>query len=64
MKVSAAVPREVAEAPENNIEEMQATELAFTTKNTYILHATTFVRWLGDDFSPGQGRDYSRERWG
>ena len=30
------------------------TELAETTKNTYLLHARNFVRWTRGDFEPGE----------
>lgn len=29
------------------------TELAETTKSTYLLHARNFVRWTRGDFDPG-----------
>ena len=29
------------------------TQLADTSKDTYLLHATNFVRWLEGDFEPG-----------
>ena len=36
--------------------EVKASGLSPTTKDTYILHATNFVRWLEDDFRPGGGQ--------
>lgn len=35
------------------IEEVNATDLRETTKQTYITHATNFVRWINGDFEPG-----------
>lgn len=39
------------------IAEVQAAPLADLTKNTYILHATNFVRWTEGDFRPGGGKE-------
>ena len=36
--------------------EVKESGLSPTTKDTYVLHATNFVRWLEDDFRPGGGR--------
>ena len=33
--------------------EVEATNCTPKTKETYILHAQHFVRWLDDDFEPG-----------
>jgi hypothetical protein len=35
--------------------EVEAADLAADTKRTYIRHATTFVRWIAGDFTPGSG---------
>ena len=43
----------VQDALERYEEEVMATDMALTTKNTYVLHARNFVRWLDDDFEPG-----------
>ena len=36
--------------------EVKNSSLSPTTKDTYVLHATNFVRWLNGDFQPGGGR--------
>ena len=36
--------------------EVKESGLSPTTKDTYVLHATNFVRWLEDDFQPGGTR--------
>ena len=33
--------------------EVNSTPMKVSSKNTYILHADHFVRWLQDDFEPG-----------
>lgn len=33
--------------------EVESTSLARKTKDTYLRHAQTFVRWLEGDFEPG-----------
>ncbi|MCE2469126.1 MAG: hypothetical protein J4F32_01130 [Dehalococcoidia bacterium] len=40
-------------ALENYVVEVKATNLAQSSKDTYIPHAEHFVRWLDDDFEPG-----------
>ncbi len=35
--------------------EVDTADLAVDTKRTYIRHATTFVRWIAGDFTPGSG---------
>ena len=37
-------------------QEVEETELTPSTKRTYIVHATNFVRWMKHDFHPGAGR--------
>ena len=44
---------EVDAALERYFREVEAQQLAFTTKATYKLHASNFVRWLHGDFEPG-----------
>lgn len=45
--------------------EVEQSKLKPSTKRTYLLHASNFVRWLQGDFSPGrfvgqgQGRPYN-----
>lgn len=53
-------PRKEAPAPKGlddllaeYIAEVEAAVLEPTTKQTYIHHATTFVRWTKGDFTPG-----------
>ena len=52
-QVSAQAFHEVERALARYLEEVEATELRPSAKRTYELHATTFVRWLEDDFVPG-----------
>ena len=44
---------EIDAALERYCQEVEATQLALTTKATYKLHASSFVRWLHGDFEPG-----------
>ena len=44
---------EVDAALERYFQEVAAKQLALTTKATYKLHASNFVRWLHGDFEPG-----------
>ena len=44
---------EIDAALERYLQEVDAKPLAFTTKVTYKLHASNFVRWLHGDFEPG-----------
>lgn len=52
-KVNPETLRVVQEALERYKIEVESTGLRPTTKDTYILHAEHFVRWLDDDFEPG-----------
>ena len=45
--------RQVQDALRQYEAEIQATNLTFTTKHHYTLHAINFVRWLDHDFEPG-----------
>ena len=49
------------EALEMYIAEIEESELTPGTQHIYIRHATTFVRWLNDDFSPGSELRRRRE---
>ena len=52
-KISPDALTQVQAALENYIIEVNASELAQSTKDTYIPQAKQFVRWLDDDFVPG-----------
>ena len=52
-KVSPAALKEVQDALEQYRKEVAATLMTPSTKDTYLLHSTNFVRWLDDDFEPG-----------
>lgn len=54
MKVSFEALREVERALEAYKEEVSRAGLAEKTVWTYTRHAETFVRWLKDDFTPGE----------
>jgi hypothetical protein len=53
MKISREALDEVERAFERYEREVSATRLMDNAKNTYLLHARNFVRWLNDDFEPG-----------
>ncbi len=53
MKVSIQALGEVQAAIDDFEREVKAAGLTRSSEQTYILHARQFVRWLGDDFSPG-----------
>jgi hypothetical protein len=53
-KVSSQTLREVEQALEAYEAEVRAARLAPKTVRTYLLHATNFVRWMRDDFAPGE----------
>ena len=64
-KLDRDVMRPVQDALGSYEEEVEATECTRSTKNTYLLHARQFVRWLNDDFEPGVTlRDGRRGRRG
>ena len=52
-KINHDALRQVQEALDRYEKEVDATSLARSSKNTYLLHAWHFVRWLNDDFEPG-----------
>ena len=53
-KVSLEALREVQEALRQYEQTVEASPLRLSSKNTYLLHARQFVRWLGDEFEPGE----------
>ena len=52
-KISPVALQEVQDALERYRNEVDDTDLSPKTKKTYIRHASTFVRWLADNFTPG-----------
>ena len=54
MKISQQAMEEVRQALEVYREEVNSAPLASATRWTYLRHADTFVRWLNDDFLPGE----------
>ncbi len=52
-RISRPCLKQVRDALEMYEEEVEATELMPSTKQTYLQHAKNFVRWLEDDFEPG-----------
>ena len=52
-KVNSEVLIIVQRALEQYTEEVEDSGLQRLSKNTYLLHAQNFVRWLDDDFEPG-----------
>ena len=52
-KVSGEVLREVKAALVRYENEVNGSLMRPKPKDTYILHAGYFVRWLEDDFTPG-----------
>ena len=62
-KISKDALRQVRVALDQYENEVNVTTLRPSSKNTYILHARNFVRWLNDDFYPGaQLRSGNQER--
>ena len=55
-KVNPDVLEAIVYAFNQYIDEVLATELASSTKRTYLTHALNFVRWLDDDFEPASRR--------
>jgi hypothetical protein len=53
-KVSLEALREVQQALERYEAEVEATNLTEDSKQTYLGHTRHFVRWLNDDFIPGE----------
>jgi len=52
-KISLTALAEVRQALEQYKTEVEKTRLKESTKQTYLIHAKDFVRWLADDFEPG-----------
>ncbi len=52
-KVNLEVLRSVQNALEDYKKAVSDTALSPRSKETYLLHAEHFVRWLDDDFEPG-----------
>ena len=52
-KVSPEILKAVQDALDRYEREVEDTPLTTSAKNTYLLHARNFVRWLEDDFEPG-----------
>ena len=52
-KVTPSTTKVVKDALAAYIAEVEATSLKRKTKDTYCRHASTFVRWLNDEFEPG-----------
>ena len=57
MKVSPSAFEEIDRALAHYTREVEETNLSDKTKQTYLRHANTFVRWLADDFTPGLRTD-------
>ena len=53
-KISQSALAEIRAALEAYKDEVMATPLADSSKRTYIPHAENFVRWLDEDFEPGE----------
>lgn len=53
-KISPQALREVEQALREYEAEVSATKLTQPTKKTYLGHSRHFVRWLNDDFTPGE----------
>ena len=52
-KINPDALKEVQDALERYREEVEQSPLSLSAKNTYLLHARQFVRWLDDNFTPG-----------
>ena len=52
-KISQQALQQIEQALEQYVEEVKEAGLALNTETTYLLHSNNFVRWLKDDFSPG-----------
>ena len=59
-KVRREVLARVKEALDRCEAEVEATNLQPLSKQTYVLHAHHFVRWLDDDFEPGHTLRHQR----
>jgi hypothetical protein len=52
-RIPTEVLKEIEAALDRYEADVQAAPLTPATRKTYLLHARNFVRWLGDDFTPG-----------
>lgn len=53
-KVSDPAFREIVQALKQYEAEVERSKMAPTTKQAYLSHARDFVRWLRDEFKPGE----------
>ena len=53
MRVSQKALEEIEEALRLYEREVQAKDMTTSTKKTYLLHSTNFVRWRKGEFEPG-----------
>jgi hypothetical protein len=53
VQVSSDGLREVRDALERYEREVHRAPMTDSSKKTYLVHATNFVRWLAGDFEPG-----------
>jgi hypothetical protein len=53
MKINPQALAEVEEALEQYREEVEKSDLEEGTKRLYLRHADSFVRWLKNEFTPG-----------
>ena len=53
-KVSPEILATIQEAYERYVSEVESSDLTPESKLTYLGHAQQFVRWLDDDFEPGE----------
>ena len=54
-----AIVKQVRESLSDYADVVYDSDLAQSSKDTYFLYASNFVRWLEDDFEPGE---YVRDR--
>jgi hypothetical protein len=52
-KISSQTLAEVKNALKRYEDEVNESNLELNTKKTYLRHSMTFVRWIDDDFTPG-----------
>ena len=55
-KVGSQCLRQVQSALDEYSDEVEESDLARSTKDTYLQHSREFVRWLNNDFVPGGGQ--------
>ena len=61
-KVTPEVLEAVEEALTLYRDEVEASDMRFTTRRIYVNLAEAFVRWLNDEFTPGRGYATRRPR--